>query len=241
MSTTRASATWCPEARHRSMSSRMSRMSPAYGRTARVEAVEAVTGLGAKWDEASGFGGSHCGRPAPPRCGWSCRPAMRGRCRCTPSTSSPTETCGGPRCLSADVGDADLYAFRVDGPWAPAEGRRFDHTKVLIDPYALQVFTPPGDHVAARNNARFRGVDTGPTAPRGVLRRGPEPTALGHTARLGDEVVYETHVRGFTRRRRVRRRRASRHVRRTGRPPRPPVAARRDGDRAAARPRRRSR
>ena len=99
----------------------------------------------------------------------------------------------------ADVGDADLYAFRVDGPWAPAEGHRFDHTKVLIDPYALQVFTPPGDHVAARNNARFRGVDTGPTAPRGVLRRGPEPTALGHTARLGDEVVYETHVRGFTR------------------------------------------
>src|SRR4051812_13462509 len=29
------------------------------------------------------------------------------------------------------------YALRVDGPWAPHDGHRFNRNKVLIDPYAL--------------------------------------------------------------------------------------------------------
>lgn len=95
---------------------------------------------------------------------------------------------------------ADLYAFRVDGPWAPEHGHRFDAAKVVLDPYARQVFVPPGDHSAARDLARRRDADTGPTAPRGVLRadRGHTPV-VGHRVAAGAEVVYEVHARGFTR------------------------------------------
>src|SRR5215207_6968520 len=28
------------------------------------------------------------------------------------------------------------YAYRVDGPWDPAQGHRFNRNKVLVDPYA---------------------------------------------------------------------------------------------------------
>jgi isoamylase len=35
------------------------------------------------------------------------------------------------------------YAYRVDGPRAPEEGHRFDPTKIVLDPYAPEVFFPP--------------------------------------------------------------------------------------------------
>jgi glycogen operon protein len=96
-------------------------------------------------------------------------------------------------------GGADLYGFRVDGPFEPAAGHRFDVTKVLLDPYAVQVVFPAGDPVAARDAARARGTDTAATAPRGVLRRSLQAVVHGHPVAAGREVVYETHVRGFTR------------------------------------------
>jgi glycogen operon protein len=98
-------------------------------------------------------------------------------------------------------GGADLYGVRADGPWAPADGHRFDPSKVLLDPYAQRVLVPPGDDpAAARSLARHRGADTAACAPRGVLER-VEPMADPHRGRLvaiGDEVVYEVHVRGYT-------------------------------------------
>jgi glycogen operon protein len=98
-------------------------------------------------------------------------------------------------------GGADLYGMRADGPWAPADGHRFDRAKVLLDPYARQVFVPAGDHVSRRDLARQRGADTGAGAPRGVLQRSdtavaPLPRAV--VVSPGSEVVYEVHVRGFT-------------------------------------------
>ena len=32
-----------------------------------------------------------------------------------------------------------IYAYRVDGPWAPQEGHRYNPNKVLVDPYALEI------------------------------------------------------------------------------------------------------
>lgn len=120
--------------------------------------------------------------------------------------------------LVASGADSDerglVYGYRADGPWAPEAGRRFDPSKVLLDPYARTVHVPPGDHVAARGRARERGSDTAATAPRAVL-----PLANGVAARaswmpptgaaqagpgrrtpvaIGTEVIYEAHVRGFT-------------------------------------------
>src|SRR5215469_14795606 len=37
-----------------------------------------------------------------------------------------------------------IYGYRVDGPFDPAKGRRFDRSKVLVDPYGRGVVVPGG-------------------------------------------------------------------------------------------------
>lgn len=46
------------------------------------------------------------------------------------------------RVLEDDLHGATLYAYRVDGPYSPSEGHRFDHYKVLLDPFAHSFFFP---------------------------------------------------------------------------------------------------
>ena len=99
---------------------------------------------------------------------------------------------------AADVGDATLYGYRVDGPWDPGQGHRFDPTKILLDPFADRVWFPPAFD---RATATRPGSSLG-RAPLGVLplredHPGPAPDEPKprHTH---DLVVYELHVRGFT-------------------------------------------
>ena len=39
---------------------------------------------------------------------------------------------------------ATLYAYRIDGPHHPRHGHHFDEEKILLDPYAPEVYFPPG-------------------------------------------------------------------------------------------------
>ena len=41
-----------------------------------------------------------------------------------------------------EIGPGQRYAFRVDGPWDPGAGHRFNPHKLLIDPYAKAVEGP---------------------------------------------------------------------------------------------------
>ena len=41
-----------------------------------------------------------------------------------------------------DLRPGQLYGYRVDGPFEPAIGMRFDATKVLLDPYGRGVAVP---------------------------------------------------------------------------------------------------
>jgi len=96
-------------------------------------------------------------------------------------------------------GTACCRPYTVDGPFDPANGFRFDREKVLLDPYARAICFPPEFD---RDAARGPGSNAG-RAPLGVLccnqpdyawdgeRR---PRMHGH-----DLVIYEAHVRGFTR------------------------------------------
>jgi glycogen operon protein len=99
---------------------------------------------------------------------------------------------------AAQVGAADLYGYRVDGPWAPLVGDRCDVSKLLLDPYATRVWFPPG---ADRDLARLHRVDTIGRAPWGVLDARPaQGDTTGRPRLLTDQlVIHETHVRGFTR------------------------------------------
>ena len=101
------------------------------------------------------------------------------------------------RVSERDMVGALYYAYRVDGPFEPEVGLRFDPDKILLDPYARGVFFPPKFD---REAAKGRGGNAG-RAPLGVLEASRlangwvEPSRPRHT---WDTVVYEMHVRGFT-------------------------------------------
>lgn len=100
---------------------------------------------------------------------------------------------------AASAANARYYAYQVDGPFAPELGQRFDRDKILLDPYARGVFFPPGfSRVAAIGPGSNAGK-----APLGMLpaRAAAPPSAVLQLPRhTHDLIIYETHVRGFTRR-----------------------------------------
>ncbi|QFZ21692.1 glycogen debranching protein GlgX [Saccharothrix syringae] len=94
--------------------------------------------------------------------------------------------------LGVDPDEVD-YGYRVDGPFDPRAGHRFDPAAVLVDPYAKLL--------AGAEEWGVRPVRYEPTAWRSrVVRDGFD---WGDDRRPGiapeDLVVYEAHVRGFTR------------------------------------------
>jgi isoamylase len=101
-----------------------------------------------------------------------------------------------------------LYGYRVHGPYDPAHGSRFNHHKLLLDPYAKQIV---GDlkwsdsHFGYRIGHRqedlsFDRRDSAPGMPKSMavdaaFTWGPEqpPRIPWHKS-----VIYELHVKGFT-------------------------------------------
>ena len=91
-----------------------------------------------------------------------------------------------------------VYGYRVHGPQDPARGMRFDSTKVLLDPYGRAVVVPP-------NYARSAAIQPGDNCasamksvvadPSGYDWEGDAPLKRS-AART---IIYEMHVRGFTR------------------------------------------
>lgn len=105
------------------------------------------------------------------------------------------------RVRESDVNQAAYYAYSIDGPAPtakPHEWHAFKAAKVLLDPYATAVYFPPTyDRAAALGTESNAGK-----APLGVL---PKATAEynwasdQHPQHEGDLIIYEMHVRGFTR------------------------------------------
>ena len=89
---------------------------------------------------------------------------------------------------------ARYYAYRIDGPIGTVH--RFDAQKVLLDPFAGQVFFPPE---FSRGAAMWPGANDG-RAPLGVLPMvNQHPAApVGPRHAWHEIVVYELHVKGFT-------------------------------------------
>ncbi|HET6819561.1 MAG TPA: glycogen debranching protein GlgX, partial [Candidatus Limnocylindria bacterium] len=107
-----------------------------------------------------------------------------------------------------DVGPGQRYGYRVDGPWDPAAGHRFNPAKLLLDPYAFGIDRAiDGDelftgHRAGQGGALVRDErDSAPAMARGVvIDRGFDWEGDGPLARPWEEtLIYEAHVRGFTR------------------------------------------
>src|SRR5438128_10577525 len=97
-----------------------------------------------------------------------------------------------------NVRPGQLYGYRVDGPFDPWSGMRFDPTKVLLDPYGRGVVVPEAyDRAAAR-----RPGDNTETAMKSVVVDVSTYDWEGDTPLQRPSsrtIVYEMHVRGFTR------------------------------------------
>ena len=102
-----------------------------------------------------------------------------------------------------------LYGYRVQGPYLPEEGHRFNPHKLLLDPYARALAGVENwDFLAARGydsssslaDLSISTIDDAGTTPKCIFTYDhfdwETDAPPKHSA--SDTVVYETHVRGFT-------------------------------------------
>ncbi len=107
--------------------------------------------------------------------------------------------------LVPGVGAEQRYGFRVHGAWDPANGERFNPAKLLLDPYARAITGgvdysgPILDHVASSNFVPSPEDSSGSVPLSVVVRDTPPPRPLAAPVPLSDSVIYELHVKGFTR------------------------------------------
>jgi isoamylase len=106
------------------------------------------------------------------------------------------------------IGVGALYGFRVEGPFAPSEGHRFNVNKLLIDPYARALhgdldFKGPiyGYPLGAtEGDLGFSHEDDAWAKPKSVVL--DDAFDWGDDRRLripwNDTLIYEAHVRGLT-------------------------------------------
>jgi isoamylase len=91
-----------------------------------------------------------------------------------------------------------LYGYRAHGPFDPIKGMRFDAAKVLLDPYGRGVVVPKN---YSRKAAQEEG-DNCATAMKSVILDTRIYDWEGDTPLdrpSSQSIVYEMHVRGFTR------------------------------------------
>jgi glycogen operon protein len=102
-----------------------------------------------------------------------------------------------------------LYGYRIDGPYVPEEGHRFNPHKLLLDPYARAIAgVKDWDFSAARgydsssrlSDLSFSTVDNAGTAPKSIVTCDDFDwgTDIPPKHSASDTVIYEIHVRGFT-------------------------------------------
>ena len=115
-------------------------------------------------------------------------------------------------CYLPGVGPGQRYGYRVHGPYEPAEGHRFNPSKLLIDPYAKAIeggvdwdagnvhpYVPNGgeDDDLERDDS-----DDSDAIPKSLVVDGQFWWEGDRRLRTpwNQTVIYETHVKGFTKR-----------------------------------------
>jgi glycogen operon protein len=109
--------------------------------------------------------------------------------------------------LIRDVKPGQRYGYRVEGPWEPEKGLRFNAHKLLVDPYAKAL---TGDvnwkapifpyDVASGDDLKFNDEDSADGVPKSIVIDSHfdwEDDRLPETP-LADSIIYEVHVRGFS-------------------------------------------
>jgi isoamylase len=107
------------------------------------------------------------------------------------------------------IGPGDRYGYRVDGPWDPANGHRFNKSKLLVDPYAEAIegrvdWKQPifPYNLESGNDMEMCNKDSAAGVPKSIIVKHdfdwgndcPPETPLA------DSVIYEVHVKGYSKR-----------------------------------------
>jgi isoamylase len=115
-------------------------------------------------------------------------------------------------CFVPDVGAGQRYGWRVHGPYDPERGLRFNHAKLLLDPYAKAIdgtvdwgranvlpYVPSAEEDA---DLTLDDEDSAPAMPHAVVADESFDWEDDRPPRnaWNDSVIYEVHVKGFTKR-----------------------------------------
>ncbi len=116
-------------------------------------------------------------------------------------------------CYLPGINPGQPYGYRVHGPYAPADGHRFNPAKLLIDPYAKAIDGPiafdsasvlpyvpePGNDEA---DLEIDDVDDADAIPKSIVVDAAFDWEGDRPPRhpWSETVIYEVHVKGFTRR-----------------------------------------
>jgi isoamylase len=111
-------------------------------------------------------------------------------------------------CYLPEVRPGLLYGYRVHGRYEPARGLRFNRNKLLLDPYAKQIYggmkwhdSHFGYKVGHRNHdLSFDRRDSAPGMLKGVVVDPAFTWGADRPPRTPwhSTVIYEAHVKGFT-------------------------------------------
>jgi len=107
------------------------------------------------------------------------------------------------------IGPGQLYAYRMDGPYEPGAGQRFNFNRLLLDPFATAISRlPPWDFDAARGydpsapekDLILSQLDNSGSMPKCIFVNEPFEWDGDRPLRYpwSKTVIYEMHVRGFT-------------------------------------------
>ena len=106
------------------------------------------------------------------------------------------------------VGQGSVYGYRIDGPYDPSQGHRFNRHKLIVDPYARAITDNFRWDISRAKGFSTRSgsvdlsysrTDNTKEAPRCIVmahgsRNGDRPLNIPHE----DSIIYELHLKGFT-------------------------------------------
>jgi glycogen operon protein len=102
----------------------------------------------------------------------------------------------------AGAGPGLTYGLRAQGPWAPADGQRFNPNKLLLDPYATRLSgaLPWNDVLIGGDDQTMDLRDSAGAMVKAIVETDSYDWSGDRAPRtpLSDTVIYEAHVKGLT-------------------------------------------
>ena len=111
--------------------------------------------------------------------------------------------------LVLNVKPGQLYGYRVDGPWEPQNGMRFNYNKLLVDPYAEAICGDvdwkqpifPYD-IMSGDDTKFDAQRSCSGVPKSVVvsHKFDWGNDCAPDTPLAESIIYEVHVKGYSQR-----------------------------------------